>query len=420
MKNLLLIGIALFSFYTIKAQEFTSNGIRYRISSSTNLTVEVIAQTPKYTGNIVIPSSVSYNTKSYTVTSIGYNAFNGCSGLTSITLPNTVTSIGNNAFYNCSKLTSITLPNTLTSIGNNAFYNCSKLTSITLPNTLTSIGQGAFQGCSGLTFITLPNSITSIGNNAFSGCSGLTSITLPNSLTSIAEMAFHGCSGLTSITLTNSLTSIGKSAFGGCERLTSITIPNSLTSIGDWVFGGCQGLRSITIPNSVTSIGSSAFFGCTNLRSITIPNSVISIGKEAFKNSGLESLICEAITPPKLGSNVFEGIGYTTLHVPKSSVNLYNAALQWRDFDNIVNSNNLTRQPKLKLYPNPATSVITIEIPNNNSQSNLQMFDNTGSLVLNKQLFGTTQISIDELKSGMYLYQHTQDGIVTNGKLIVK
>ena len=162
------------------------------------------------------------------------------------------------------------------------------------------------------------------------------------------------------------------------------------------------------------------------LTSINLPNSVNYIGANAFREcSGLTSIICEAITAPTLGSNVFGGVNKTIpLHVPESSVDLYKTAEQWKDFNvqtlSTVNTNNLTIQPKLKLYPNPATSVITIEIPNNNSQSNLQMFDNTGSLVLNKQLFGTTQISIDELKSGMYLYQHTQDGIVTNGKLIVK
>ena len=107
------------------------------------------------------------------------------------------TSIGNDAFYGCSGLTSITIPNSVTSIGSSAFYGCSGLTSITIPESVKSIGVGAFRGCSGLTSITIPNSVTSIEDFTFSGCSGLTNITIPDSIKSIGDYAFDGCSGLT-------------------------------------------------------------------------------------------------------------------------------------------------------------------------------------------------------------------------------
>ena len=126
------------------------------------------------------------------------------------------------AFYGCSGLTSITIPNSVTSIGNQAFSGCSGLTSITIPSSVTNIGLSAFEGCSGLTSITIPNSVTSIGNHAFRGCSGLTSITIPNSVTSIEDNAFYGCSGLTAITIPSSVTNIGWSAFEGCSGLTSV------------------------------------------------------------------------------------------------------------------------------------------------------------------------------------------------------
>ena len=141
----------------------------------------------EYTGNVVIPSEVTYNNKTYSVTSIGSSAFESCSGLTSVIIPNSVTSIGSYAFSDCSGLTSVTIPNSVTSIGGSAFYGCSGLTSVTIPNSVTSIGDWAFSGCSGLTSVTIPNSVMSIGDSAFSSCSGLTSITIPNSVTSIGE-----------------------------------------------------------------------------------------------------------------------------------------------------------------------------------------------------------------------------------------
>ena len=158
----------------------------------------------------------------------------------------------------------------ITSIGGDAFRGCTSLTSITLPSSLTSIGGEAFSGCSSLTEITLPSSLTSIGGDAFSGCTSLTSITIPEGVTSTGIGAFRNCSSLTEITLPSSLTSIGGSAFQNCSSLTEITIPEGVTSIGGYAFSGCTSLTSITIPQRVTSIGVDAFYVCTSLTEITI------------------------------------------------------------------------------------------------------------------------------------------------------
>ena len=340
------------------------DGIWYNLVAKAK-EAEVTKNPNKYSGDVIIPPSVTYNGQPYSVTSIGGSAFRSCydltsvtisnsvtsigeyafayCGLTSVTIPNSVTTIGNYAFEYCSGLTSVTIGNSVTSIGGYAFYNCSGLTSVTIPNSVTSIGGGAFYGCSGLTSVTIPNSVASIGNHAFSGCSSLTSVTIPNSVISIGDFAFYCCSNLTSITIPNSVTSIGVCAFSGCSSLTSVTIPSSVTSMGHNVFGNCNSLASIVvdskntmfdsrdncnaiiykmnntlvagckntiIPNSVTKIGISAFYECRNLTSITIPNSVTSIQLDAFYGcSGLTSItIPNSVT--SIGSNAFYGTGW--------------------------------------------------------------------------------------------------------------
>ena len=339
MKKLFTFLLALIaSVGIIYASDIEIDGIWYDFNES-NKTATVTHRGSsfsgydnEYSGSVVIPSSVTYNGTTYSVTSIGDYAFYECSSLSSITIPNGVISIGSNAFCNCSSLTSITIPNSVTSIGVAAFFYCSGLTSITIPNSVTTIGKFAFYYCSSLTSITIPNSVTSIEKNAFYYCSSLTSVSIPNSVTSIGESAFYGCKSLTSITIPNSVTSIGESAFASCKSLTSITIPNSVTSIGEWAFRYCSSLSSIkvdtnnpnycsidgvlfnkdkttlvaypggkqgayTIPNSVTSIGDHAFSSCSSLTSVTIGNSVTSIGEGAFSN-------CSSLTSVTIGNSV--------------------------------------------------------------------------------------------------------------------
>ncbi len=222
------------------------------------------------------------------VTSIGSNAFESCSGLTGITIPESVTSIGSYAFMFCSGLTAITIPSGVTSIGNATFFCCNGLTELTIPSGVTSIGDSAFYSCSGLTAITIPSGVTSIDREVFSWCTGLTELTIPSGVTSIGEMAFYHCSGLTAITIPSGVTSIGEDAFANCSGLTAITIPESVTSISNASFYCCTGLTELTIPTGVTYIGYEAFANCSGLTEITIPEGVTSISFAAF--AGCSSL----------------------------------------------------------------------------------------------------------------------------------
>ena len=301
----------------------------------------------KPTGNLVIPDSVTYNGTTYAVTMIRTGAFFGCSGLTSVTIPNTVTHIDGYVsvigsygddyypvFGNCTGLTSITFPNSVTAIS--GFRGCTGLTSVTIPNSVTSIGQSAFYGCTGLTSVTIGDSVTSIGNSAFYGCTGLTSVTIPNSVTNIGSSAFSGCTGLTSVTIPNSVTSIGSSAFSGCTGLTSVTIPNSVTSIGQSAFYGCTGLTSMTIPNSVDSIGAYAFGNCTGLTSVVF-NADSCMYAGAMYSSSYTNIVfddCTNITSFTFGNNVkvipaclcYSLTGLTSVTIPNSVTSIGDAA----------------------------------------------------------------------------------------------
>ena len=328
-----LVAICMLSLHAMAYDLFSythqGNTLFYNITSDN--TVEVWGLN-SVSGAVVIPSSVTNNGTTYSVTSIGDEAFYLCSGLTSVTIPNSVTSIGDYVFYCCSSLTSVTIGNSVTSIGDYAFISCSGLTSVTIGNSVTSIGDYAFEGCSSLTSVTIGNSVTSIGYRAFYECSGLTSVTIPNSVTSIGQSAFAYCSGLTSVTIPNSVTSIGNSAFAGCSSLTSVTIPNSVTSIGWYAFASCSSLTSVTIPNSVTLIASSAFEGCSSLTSVTIGNSVTSIGDYSFYGcSSLTSIVSKATVPPVLGNEVFSNPNNCNVTVPCGSLLFYMVS-SWNNY----------------------------------------------------------------------------------------
>lgn len=249
-----------------------------------NDTYEIVANDiSKVPSELVIPSN---NGKP--VSSIGSEAFSGCSWLTSVIIPDSITNIAGYAFKDCANLSSVDFGNGVTYIGLDAFQGCVGLTSITLPDSLEEI-HGSFVGCSGLTDVMIPNNVTRIGGDAFAGCSGLTNIVIPDSVTFIGPDAFKDCIGLTSVTLSNNISVIEGSVFRGCSKLTNVTIPDGVTTIKGWAFANCSSLTNITIPNSVTSIGD-AFYGCSKLNSIAFDGTVEqwnAIEKDYYWNSGV-------------------------------------------------------------------------------------------------------------------------------------
>ncbi len=388
--------------YSFSAKNDDGVTIYYNIVSSSDYTCEVVYKdhyTRVYSGDIVIPETVTHSGTTYTVVGIGEDAFFLSYSLTSVVIPNSVTYIGDYAFGDCYKLTSIKLGTSVESIEQEAFRDCTSLTSVDIPDSVTKIDNDAFDGCTGLTSVNINNCVAETDSRIFDGCTSLEkfevaesnqaystsdgvlfskdmttlvafphgspllpSYDIPDNVTTIRNYAFYGCSGLTSVTIPNSVTTIGDYAFWDCTGLTSVVIPDSVSEIGTWTFCGCSSLTSVDFGNSVTEIGSSAFSRCTGLISLTLCNSVTEIGSCAFMNcSGLTSMIigkrvnyiasyafaeCTSLEeiyslnpePPKCYYDAFNGVDKNTciLYVPIGSYSAYATADTWEEFLNIV------------------------------------------------------------------------------------
>ena len=329
------------------------DGIIYTLNNSNNTAIlNTSNQTRDFTLNVplTIPTTVTYDNISYSVTSIESSAFQSNSSLTSISIPNNITSIGYGVFMDCTSLLSVSISTGIKNLPSNAFNGCTSLVSVTIPNSVTGTTDGLFAHCASLTNVTISNALLNIGAYTFEDCPKLTSVSIPNSVTSIGYNAFYGCNTLSSVYFmaSNIFPSINESAFNTISGLTRIgyympsissapetvngftviqpmfnylvsTSAITITSLMDTV--DKLNIRAIYIPNTiltpsgdpypVTSIGNSAFQNCNKLVSINIASSISSIGENVFNGCSNLSFVIflQTDTIPTIGSGAFTSIG---------------------------------------------------------------------------------------------------------------
>lgn len=345
-----------------------------------------------YKNTVQIPSTITVEGETYTVTGIQEKAFYSCPELKNVQIPSTVSTIGAQAFGESPLLSKIivdptnqhfyadnngilfnktqtelifcpktfsgayTVPEDVQKIHAFAFNNCKQITSVVLPNSLKRIEDGAFWGCTNMTSANIPSGLTYLGSDAFRNASSLSSsIVLPSTLSEIGSSAFKRCTSLSNVTIENGVEIIGGSAFVDCSNLKSIDIPNSVYSLGTSAFENA-GLTSINIPESITEILASVFYGCkltkitlhaglksiaaeafadngTNIEKVEIPESVISIGINAFNGTNVKNFYINNI-PSKIDLNAnspFKATG-TSIHVFTQMKNIFENATNWSNY----------------------------------------------------------------------------------------
>ncbi len=269
-----LLSIALFAAgagSNLFAYDLQVDDLYYDIIDENSVAVVANSDAP-YTGEIIIPATITSDDKTYTVTAVGFEAFY-LSSITKATLPETITEIRDYAFAYCWSLTEVNIPAAVTLIGERAFSMCGKVTDFTLPEGLKTIGPSAFISCTSNPSIKIPDSVESLGDYAFYRNLAATSLTIGRGIKDIDSYTFSTCDALTEVVVPEGVESIGKFAFNNCPKLKSITLPQSLKFIDDYAVNATPSLTDITFPDNVEYVGRRIF------------------GQSAWENSCPEGLI---------------------------------------------------------------------------------------------------------------------------------
>ena len=268
-KLLILIAVLLGSL-SIYAYDFEVDGIRYDITSFTDLTVTASSLSETFEGALNIPSFVEFNGKKLCINKIGESFAANNSRISSVVVGDSVTSIESRAFFNCPEISSVILKGVKV-IGSESFKQCIMLSKTELSANLTSIGNGAFEKCESLKDLILPQLITQIGASTFRECSLLDNLSLTN-IEQIRENAFSDCSSLKNLVLSDNPTYIGSNAFSG-TAFDSFIIPNCVTELGASILSDCKNLKSLTVGSGLSTLSSNPVINCPKINELIFSNS---------------------------------------------------------------------------------------------------------------------------------------------------
>ena len=300
----------------VSAMYVEVDNVAYEISASrgsayvTSLSEESHPESPKYEGEVEIPSVITVDDVDYGVIGIGVDTFAGCAGLLSVKLPESLLSIGDYAFSDCVALREIVIPSGVTSIGVSSFSGCSSLEAVVIPTGVSSLGSRVFYNCGSLERIELPASLRRIGESAFSLCRSLRSVDMPQEMAQIDSRAFRGCSSLTEVVMPLMVNTVGEGVFQECSSLETVEWENMPDCIPAYLFANCKSLREVFIPEKTRLIGAYAYQGCTSLKKVELPESLTIIEEGAFS---LCTSLLEVVFGAEPDDTASEGMRYTPL-----------------------------------------------------------------------------------------------------------
>mgnify|MGYP000025628718 FL=1 len=343
MKKIFLLLSLILVVSKIEATGFiTVDGLKFLVDTDKQ---EATLVANDYSGDIIVPESVSMDGKNYPVTVFTNKCFANCTKLRSIVIPNSVKKLESDCFFGCALLNKIEIPNSVEELGYSCFENCTNLKEVTLSSSLTKLPY-TFKGCKALSNISIPSSVTVL-LGTFSSCSSLKSIIIPLSVTSLYG-TFHNCTNLKEITIPNSVKELS-GTFMGCENLENIKIPLSVSKILYRTFYNCKNIRNIDIPESVDTIGNECFYGCHSLENLYLPASLIRIGDQSLYDlPKLTKLVSYSENPPIVFDETDCGrqscfspylVNQCILYVPEECIDKYKQDKCWGEFKYILACN---------------------------------------------------------------------------------